>query len=187
MTRTLLHAATDWPGHFARVGESIAVLVEAGGDPDARFAGPHEETPLHWAASSDDVEACDALLDAGADIEADGAVLGGGPPMADAIGFGNWNVARRLYERGADTSIGAAAGLGLMDRVVEHMSAPDPPAPEVVTMALWHACHGGQRQAAEYLVDHGADVSWIGWDDATPLDLAQQGGHDDLVAWLRSR
>jgi ketosteroid isomerase-like protein len=35
--------------------------------------------PLHWAASSDDVEALDALLDAGADIEADGAVIGAAP------------------------------------------------------------------------------------------------------------
>jgi ankyrin repeat protein len=187
MTRTLLHAATDWPGHFPRVGESIAALVEAGADPDARFAGPHRETPLHWAASSDDVEALDALLDAGADIEADGAVLGGGPPMADAVGFGNWNAARRLRERGADTTLGDAAALGLMDRVVEHMSAPAPPTAEQVTMSLWHACHGGQRETAEYLIDQGGDPDWIGWDDLTTVDLANQGGHDDLAAWLRSR
>jgi hypothetical protein len=30
---------------------------------------------LHWAASSDDVEVLDALLDAGADIDAPGAVM----------------------------------------------------------------------------------------------------------------
>jgi ankyrin repeat protein len=29
--------------------------------------------PLHWAASSDDVEAVDALVERGADIEASGA------------------------------------------------------------------------------------------------------------------
>lgn len=75
MSRTALHAATDWPGHFPDVGRTIAQLVAAGAPVDGRFAGPHRETPLHWAASSDDVEAVDALLDAGADIEADGAVF----------------------------------------------------------------------------------------------------------------
>ena len=44
---------------------------------------------LHWAASSDDLAVLDALLDAGADIEAPGAVLGGGSALADACGFGN--------------------------------------------------------------------------------------------------
>ena len=89
--RTLLHVATDWPGHFPRVAETVAALVAAGADPDAQFeGGEHAETPLHWAASSDDLAALDALLDAGADIEANGAVIGGGTPLADAVAFGQW-------------------------------------------------------------------------------------------------
>jgi hypothetical protein len=82
--RTLLHVATDWPGHLPNGPAVVAALVEAGADPNAPFVGAHAETPLHWAASSDDVEVLDALVDAGADVEAPGAVLGGGTPLADA-------------------------------------------------------------------------------------------------------
>src|SRR3954451_11162209 len=66
--RTLLHVATDWPGHRPNVGAIVRVLVEAGADVDAAGPGRHPETPLHWAASSDDLEALDALLDCGADV-----------------------------------------------------------------------------------------------------------------------
>ena len=58
--RTLLHIATDWPGHFPNVGATITVLAQAGADPNAGlYDSPIDacETPLHWAASSDDVEA----------------------------------------------------------------------------------------------------------------------------------
>jgi ankyrin repeat protein len=34
---------------------------------EARFTGRHTETPLRWAASSDDVEVLDALIERGAD------------------------------------------------------------------------------------------------------------------------
>ncbi|MEO6511448.1 MAG: hypothetical protein ABIO16_10690, partial [Nocardioides sp.] len=34
MSRTLLHVATDWPGHFPRVADTIEVLVAAGADVD---------------------------------------------------------------------------------------------------------------------------------------------------------
>jgi hypothetical protein len=54
MTRSLLHVATDWPGHYPNGPTIVAALVEAGADVRARFTGPHTETPLHWAASSDD-------------------------------------------------------------------------------------------------------------------------------------
>ena len=43
---------TDWPGYFPNGPEVVRLLVVAGADPDARYPG--EETPLHWAASSDD-------------------------------------------------------------------------------------------------------------------------------------
>src|SRR6266498_2066975 len=125
--RTLLHAATDWPGHYPNVAATIQALVEAGADVNARFTGPHTETPLHWAASSDDIEALDALLDAGADIEADGAVIAGGTPMADAVAFGQRKAARRLLERGARTNLWQAAALGLLDRVRDELTRTPPP------------------------------------------------------------
>jgi ankyrin repeat protein len=188
MSRTLLHVATDWPGHFPGGAETIAVLVEAGADVNARFRGPHAETPLHWAASSNDVAALDALLDAGADIEADGGVIGGGTPLADARAFGQWQAAHRLVERGARTTLADAATLGLMDRVRSSFTGGAVPSADEVSRAFWGACHGGQQRAAEYLLDRGADLNWIPpWERLTPHDAAERRGAGELVEWLRRR
>jgi ankyrin repeat protein len=186
--RTLLHAATDWPGHFANGPAVVERLVAAGADVNAhsRFSS-HTETPLHWAASSNDVPVLDALLDAGADIEATGAVLGSGSPLADACGFGNWAAARRLVERGAHTRLSDAAALGLLDRIEMTFVGEPGPDREEMTQALWSACNGGQLAAAQYLVAHGADINWIGWDDKTPLDLVDDSAEPKLAAWLKAR
>jgi ankyrin repeat protein len=186
--RTLLHVVADWPGHFPNGVESVAVLVEAGADVNARFEGPPSaETPLHWAASSDDLDVLDALLDAGADINVPGAVIAGGTPLTDARAFGQWKAARRLVERGAQTTLDDAAALGLMDRVEATFAGDRKPSPEDTNRAFWCACHGGQRGAAEYLLDRGADVNWIPpWEERTPLDAAQRSEAAELVEWLRS-
>lgn len=187
MSRTLLHVTTDWPGHFPNAAATVALLVQAGADVNARFRGPHQETPLHWAASSNDVEALDALLDSGADIEAPGAVIGGGTPLADARAFGQWQAAHRLVERGAQTTIADAATLGLVHRLERYFTGPTRPAPEEVDRAFWGACHGGQQQCAAYLLDRGADLNWIPpWEELTPLDAAQRSGAVELVGWLRA-
>jgi uncharacterized protein len=47
MSRALRHVATDWPGHFPNVAATIGALIVAGADVNARFRGPHAETPLH--------------------------------------------------------------------------------------------------------------------------------------------
>ena len=184
--RTLLHVATDWPGNFPNGPQIVAALVEAGADVHGRFSGPHVETPLHWAASSDDVAVIDALLDAGADIEARGAVIGGGTPMADATAFGQWNAARRLLERGAATTMWEASALGLLDRVQAGFAADPRSSEDDATACLWGACHGGHRDVAAFLFEHGADPNWIGWDDLAALDVAERAEAPDVVEWLRS-
>ena len=195
-SRSLLHIATDWPGHFPNGPAVIAALVQAGADVNARFEGPHNETPLHWAASSNDVAVLGALLDAGADIEAAGGVIGSGTPLADARAFGQWDAARRLVEGGARTTLTDAATLGLMDRVRAYVETAPAPALDAVTRAFWGACHGGQRPTAEYLLARGADINWIGHGDMTPLDVARREdaerlvGHTTaagLVSWLETQ
>lgn len=155
---------------------------------NAKFAGkdggPHAETPLHWAASSDDVDVLDVLLDTGADIESPGSVIGGGPPMADAVAFRQWKAARRLIERGARTTLWQAAALELMDRVETCFTGGSSPARDEITNAFWSACHGGQLRAAQYLLGWGADLNWIGYNDMTALDAARRSQAEDLVGWL---
>jgi ankyrin repeat protein len=183
-TRSLLHIVADWPGHFPNAAAIVNLLAAAGADVNARGQGRVSETPLHWAASCDDIAVLDALLDAGADLEADGAVIGGGTALDDAVAFGQWNAARRLAERGATILLRNAAALGLVELVAELATATDE---RELAVAMWYACHGGQRETAEQLLMLGADRSWVApWDGTTPLDAATRSGAVALVDWLRS-
>ena len=186
-TLTLLHVACDWPGHFPNGAETVRTLLAAGADVGARYEGPHNQTPLHWAASSDDVDGLDALLEGGADIEAPGAFNDVGGPLDNAVGFGQWNAARRLVERGAHVKLWHAAALGLTETIEQRFAEAPPPSPDEITEAFWQACHGDQQAAAEYLAERGADINWVGYDDLTPLDNARRSGADSLARWVEER
>jgi ankyrin repeat protein len=165
----------------------VAALLAHGADVNGAFIGRHSETPLHWAASSNDVAALDALLDGGANIEAAGGVIGGGTPLADAVAFGQWKAARRLVARGAGTTLWQAAALGLMARVEGYFASDPARTPDQVTNAFWCACHGGQQGVAEYLLERGADLNWIGYDGLSPLDAALRSGAWEVAEWLQGR
>jgi ankyrin repeat protein len=192
--RTLLHVFTDWPGHRPNAAEMVAALVAAGADVNAPFVGEHAETPLHWAASNDDVECVDALLDAGAAIDASGGSVGdgSGTPLFDATVFGQWAAGRRLVERGAATGGWEEASLGLTDRLTDRLAQASEPSN--VTAWFWAACHGGQQACAELLLDAGADRDWVStWDGSTALDAALRAesegtaGAGEVVSWLRGK
>jgi hypothetical protein len=191
-SRTLLHVATDWPGHFPRVSRTIQILIDGGADPDAPFIGSHQETPLHWAASSDDVEAVDALLDAGANVDSPGGVMAGGTPLEDARIFGQWKTAQRLVERDATTQMDDEAALGLIDRLTARLSAAKHVVrADEVNQAFWYACHGGQLNAAILLAEQGANIDWTPpWEPLTPLGAARRSQKENnvdagsLIEWL---
>jgi len=195
--RTLLHLFADWPGHRRNPQQIVAVLVAAGADPDAPGipadpgtppppGGQSQETPLHWAASNDDVELVDALLDAGADVNVPGSIIGGLGPVADAAVFGGQRAGRRLVERGASTNLYQAAALGLVDRVEAALETEPRPDAEQITTAFWAACGGDHQDVATLLLAAGADLNWLGWNNQTPLDGARCADATALAAWLES-
>jgi ankyrin repeat protein len=185
--RTALHVATDWPGYFPNGPAVVRLLMAAGANVDARTEGNKGETPLHWAASSDDVDVADALIDGGADIECPGGSIG--TPLENAIGYGCWHVARRLVARGARVDkLWHAAALGHLDRLAELMAA-NPDATEV-NGAFWQACSGGQLRAAQYLLDHGADINaTVDYAQGTALEQVSRVDtrRDVMTTWLRER
>jgi ankyrin repeat protein len=131
----------------------------------------------------------DALIDGGADIEAADGSIAGGTSLDNAVGYGQWRVARRLVERGARVyRLWHAAALGMLPLVEQQFAMGAKPTPEDINVAFWQACHGGQRQTAEYLLERGADLNWLPlWAKGRPLDIAERSGKQDLIVWLRAK
>lgn len=189
--RSMLHHATDWPGHYPQVATTVGFLVAAGADPDVAMPPGDSpdvaETPLHWAASSGDVAAVGALLDAGATVDALGGVFGGCTPYVEAIIFEKYGAAQLLLDRGAADWLPGAAALGHAEQVagffdddgnlrddVGRLLHDDvaPNAPVFLDRAFQFACRAGHLEIAGYLLARGADPAAIGPADTTARDEA---------------
>ncbi|MGD0704593.1 MAG: ankyrin repeat domain-containing protein [Trebonia sp.] len=183
---TPLHHFADAPGHRPNAAAIVRELAAAGANLNAHARDTwHQETPLHWAASNDDVALIDALLDAGADIEHPGSSIDGGSPIQSALGYAQWAAVRRLWQRGALTGLSHAAVLGLTDTVASLVEADPPPDRDDISIAFWNACRAGQLPVARYLLAHGADLNWPApWDGGTPLDAAGAKHERETMAWL---
>jgi uncharacterized protein len=188
-SRTALHVVTDWPGYYPNGPAIVRLLIAQGADPNSRTEGGAPETPLHWAASSDDVDVAEALIDGGADLEAPGGSIG--TPLDNAIGYGCWHVARLLVRRGALVDkLWHAAALGLLSRLEELLAVDPAPPGDAINEAFWQACHGAQRRAAEHLLGLGADLTAIPrYARQTAVEIA--AGPDTrrelLTTWLQEQ
>ena len=187
--RTPLHITSDWPGYFPEAPAAVAILAAAGADPNDDTGGDQPETPLHWAASSDDVDVAIALIEAGARLDTPGGSIG--TPLDNAVGYGCWHVARLLVDRGAPVDgLWQAAGLGMLSRIRELLDAEPRPSTDDVNAAFWQACSGGQRRAAELLLAAGADINATpDYSDKTALEVSVQPDtrRDLLASWLQER
>jgi uncharacterized protein len=186
--RTPLHMVADWPGYFPNGPRMVRILAAAGADPNDREPGKGNEAPLHWAASSDDEEVAAALIDAGADIfMPDGSI---GTPLANAIGYGCWSVARLLVARGAPVvSLWEAAALGDRARVDELLDGDPPPSPEEIDHAFFQACRGGHVRIVQAMVARGANLEYQpDYSGQTAINVVGDTSprHQALLEWLRA-
>ena len=196
---TLLNHLAGWPGHYPREAETGLALIRAGADVNVRAGDPEKgETALQWAASSDDVVLAELLLDAGTPVDGVGGDL---RPLTQAIWYACPQVASLLVQRGATLDLELAAALGRMDRLAtcfdadgrlladacRHHHDPAKSSAQLLAEALCFAVYGGSVEAAQYLLDRGAEVNDAGWDEATPLHWAARGTVTAMVELLVER
>jgi ankyrin repeat protein len=167
------------------------------------------KTALHLAAETDQVEAAQMLLDAGADMEAKTAW--GATALDWAATMGSVGVGDLLLARGASGfTLVVAAGLGKLDAVKSivvsgvdltahrRRGAPDLPNDDwpadsahilrdVLSDAMYAAARNGHTQVVEYLLDHGAAIDAKGVFGATALHWAAINGHRNVVELLVTR
>jgi ankyrin repeat protein len=129
----------------------------------AAFA-PDGFTALQLAAFMGSLGAVEALLDAGADVEAVARNPMAIRPLHASAAGRHLEISRRLVERGAD-----------VNAVQRDSFTP-----------LGEAAQNGDLPLVELLLAAGADRSARTSDGRTPADLAEAAGHAQLAASLRA-
>jgi ankyrin repeat protein len=168
------------------------------------FAGGGEVTPLCLAASTGNLQLIDLLINAGADVNR--AI--GETPLHRAVYLANGSidieagigypgdiekateVVRRLIAAGADVNRGVsetplfqAARCGHADLVRLMIEAGGNV--NVRASFLNVAAEDGSSGLVKMLVSSGADVNAVDKNGATPLILAMQNKHDEIVEMLK--
>lgn len=166
---------------------------------------PALDRALVEAADEGDIEGVKELLDGGANINA--AVDGDGSPLIIAAREGYLELVTMLLDRGADPNLGVEGdGNPLImasreghTRIVELLLSRGARVEEVVPgdeNALIQASGEGRLEVVKLLVARGADVNARVFAEQayerpqgewrTPLNMAQRGGHREVVAFLLS-
>jgi ankyrin repeat protein len=203
--RTPLHTVADYPGHRVNGLEIAQLLIASGADVNARFQHPKietsRETPLHWAASNNDVDLATLLLNADAQIDIDGGVIENCTPLWDATIFGGTHVCNLLIKQGAHCNLMSAAAAGRRDLVERYFDTDgglnadagnlpggrDPvPLAQTLDSALGFACAGGHASLARFLLDRGGDPTWAS-PGGTAIERATANAHGVIVDFLAAR
>ena len=202
--RTPLHTLSDYPGHRLNGLEIAQLLIDNGADVDARFQHPEiatsRETPLHWAASNNDLDLAALLLDAGAQIDIDGGVIDNGTPLWDATIFAAVQVCNLLIDRGAQSNLMSACAAGRLDLVDGYFDDAGNVKPEAgafpnrearpvdvaLDAALGFACACGHASLARRLLERGANPNWESL-AGNAVTRAKEAAHGVIVDFLAER
>lgn len=188
---SLLHILSAPPGHIRNRTQIAEFLIRKGSDVNSRLQYSRGDTPLHWAARSDDIELIEVFLKHRADIESKGSVIESGSPLHVAIHFGSRNAAKYLAEKGADVhSAPLAAGLGKIElfRTLVSSESMQLPRYKITLMYLKsfnYAVFNQQFTLADQLLLTGVDINGRhGMDNYTLLHLVAMRGSAPMAKYL---
>jgi ankyrin repeat protein len=172
-------------------------------------AGAELNEPMIATGSINNRAVAELLLDRGAAIDG----TGGWSPLEEALYWNSQDVIALLLERGAKVlNLRVAAALGRTDWIESAFKADgslkpeagkidwpfrshEPPAPAnyqqaLINNAFVYACMHGRIDAAQLLMDKGAEINAIpaGFDYAgTGLHYAALNGHREMVEFLLAK
>ena len=169
--------------------EQVKLLITEGADVDAKWVDVYNKneeetstvktswrtkrTPLWYAVKTGKIEVVKLLVEAGADVNA-----GGWPPLCEAVDYENTAIAEYLIDHGAN--VNAPQGWGplqeaatfslkmvkfLIERGADINGGPRPALHTAISRAK-------NRDMAELLIQHGADVNAKDASGNTPLYYA---------------
>jgi ankyrin repeat protein len=163
----------DREGHWKseRVIRTNIVLKQLDKDPASLLAP--DSTILHQSAHYSEERIVEAMLEAGADIEAEHPSMGGRP--LHWATEGNVKICGWLVQRGADVNA----------RVVSD-NERDGMTP-LIYCAWWCGDDDECIRIAEFLIESGADITARDAEGKSAVDRALQQGHNNLAAALKAR
>ena len=199
---TPLHYAVK-AGHY----DIVWLLLDYGANPNTPAGGWLGPTPLHMAVRNQNYDMAKLLLNAGAKPDArDGW---GRSPLHEAASSGNFVITHLLLENGANVNAVDANGRTPLHMAVIESSPKEPKEKRLVRRGvvalllkygadpnikdkyysrtpLHYAARDGAVEVVKAMLEHGADPTIRDSKGKTPLDLAKEAGHDEVVQILTS-